>query len=240
MDAQDASYFAESARISSFFRRELTSKFYHAEAKIRRKAEVGARDSAPALSVRHTRAALPLLIIPVLVILALVALIPISIIQRYRVGTSRQRARGWLVALNLAGLTLSAVLFLISAAFTSIFWVPDALRYTLAGLASGSVLGLIGLWMTRWEPSIGMLHYTPNRLLVLTITLLVTARVLYGFWRGWESWRAGVAGESWFVAAGVAGSMAAGAIVIGYYLTYWIGVRRRLARQLASPLRRIN
>jgi hypothetical protein len=37
-------------------------------------------------------------------------------------------------------------------------------------------------------------------------------------------------GESWFVAAGVAGSMAAGAVVIGYYLVYWLGVRRRWRR----------
>ncbi len=181
---------------------------------------------------------MPLLIIPVLVVLALIALIPISIVQRYRVGTSRQRARGWLAALNLAGLSASAILFLVSAVFTNI-WVPDALRYTVGGLAAGGLLGLVGLWLTRWEPSIGALHYTPNRLLVLAITLLVTARVLFGFWRGWESWRAGVSGESWFVAAGVAGSMAAGAVVIGYYLAYWVGVRVRLKRQLASPVRRI-
>jgi hypothetical protein len=75
-----------------------------------------------------------------------------------------------------------------------------------------------------------VLHYTPNRWLVLAITLVVTARVLYGFWRAWESWRAGLSEGSWFVAAGVAGSMAAGAVVLGYYLVYWIGVRRRLRR----------
>ena len=181
---------------------------------------------------------MPLLIIPVLVVLALIVLVPISIVQRYRVGTSRQRARGWLTALNLGALTRSALLFLVSAAFTNI-WVPDALRYTVGGLGAGCLLGIAGLWLTRWEPSLGTLHYTPNRLLVLAITLLVAARVMYGFWRGWESWRAGVSGESWFVAAGVAGSMAAGAIVIGYYLTYWFGVRRRLKRELASPVRRI-
>lgn len=181
---------------------------------------------------------MPLLILPVIIILALIALVPISIVQRYRVGTSRQRARSWLATLNIGGLSLSSFLFLVSAAFTNI-WVPEALLYTISGLAAGWVLGLIGLRLTRWEPSIGGLHYTPNRLLVLTITLVVTARVLYGFWRGWQSWSAGVEGESWFVAAGVAGSMAAGAVVLGYYLTFWTGVRRRLARQLASPVRRI-
>jgi hypothetical protein len=180
----------------------------------------------------------PLLIIPVVVVLAIIALIPIALIQRYRVGTSRQRARGWLTALNLAGLSLSVLLFLIGALFTNI-WVPDAFTYTFAGLAVGSLLGVVGLWLTRWEPEIGSLHFTPNRWLVLGITLVVAARLLYGFWRGWASWQAGVHGESWFVAAGVAKSMAAGAIVLGYYLVFWMGVRRRLRRQLASPVRRI-
>ena len=182
---------------------------------------------------------MPLLIVPILVVLLLIALIPVSIVQRYRLGTSRQRARGWLVGLNLGGLSLSVALFLIGAIFTNI-WVPEAIRYTLGGLGAGAVLGLAGLWLTRWEPGIGSLHYTPNRWLVLGITLVVTARVLYGFWRGWASWQAGVGGESWFVAAGVAGSMAAGAVVLGYYLVYWLGVRRRLRRQLASPVRRMR
>jgi hypothetical protein len=162
-------------------------------------------------------------------------LIPVSIVQRYRVGTSRQRARGWLATLNLFGLAMSTVLFLIAAAVTSM-WVPDALRYTGLGLGGGCVLGLVGLLLTRWEPGppdrLGkpVLHYTPNRLLVLSITLVVTARIAHGFWRSWASWRAGLSGDSWFVAAGVAGSMAAGAVVLGYYFTYWLGVRRRLRR----------
>ena len=167
---------------------------------------------------------MPLLIIPVIVILAVIALIPVSLIQRYRMATSRQRARGWLVAVNLTGLVLSAVMFLASAAVTSV-WVPNALTYTAAGLAAGCLLGIVGLGLTRWEPSAGALHYTPNRLLVLGITLVVTARLVYGFWRGMHAWRAGMLSDS-----GVAGSMAAGAVVLGYYLAYWFGVRRRFKR----------
>ena len=190
---------------------------------------------------------MPLLIIPVLLVLAVIVLIPLSIVQRYRVGTSRQKARNWVAALNLFGIGLSTVLFLIAAALTSI-WVPDVLNYTAIGLLGGFALGIIGLWLTKWEygtpgslDRLGndALHYTPNRLLVLTITLVVTARVLYGFWRSWESWRAGLSGESWFVAAGLAGAMAAGAVVLGYYLSYWLGVRRRLRRHARRKLRRI-
>jgi hypothetical protein len=171
--------------------------------------------------------ALPLLL--AFVILLVIVLIPISLVQRYRVSTSRQRARPWLIALNIFGLLMSMMIFLVSALITS-YWVPDALRYTATGLLVGGVLGLLGLRIARWEFTRGALHYTQSRLLVLMITLVVTARVLYGFWRGYESWRAGLSGESWFVAAGVAGSMAAGAVVLGYYLVFWLGVRRRVGR----------
>ena len=184
---------------------------------------------------------MPLLFLPLLIVLALatvVALIPLSVIQRYRIGTSRQRARGWLATINLTGLALSVVLFLTSAALTT-FWIPGALTYTAGGLCAGLILGIVGLWLTRWEPSTDALHYTPNRLLVLGMMLIVGSRVLYGLWRAWESWSAGLRGESWLVDAGVRESMAAGAVVLGYYLAYWTGVLRRYRRHAARRLRRM-
>ena len=91
----------------------------------------------------------PLLLIPVFVILAAIVLIPVGIVRRYRVGTSRQRARGWLTTLNLVGLALSCALFVAFAALTNT-WVPDALSYTGTGLGAGAALGIVGLWLTRW------------------------------------------------------------------------------------------
>lgn len=184
---------------------------------------------------------MPLLFLPLLIVLALataVALIPLSLVQRYRVGTSRQRARGWLATINLTGLALSAVLFLISAALTTV-WLPGALTYAAAGLCAGLSLGMVGLWLTRWEASTDTLHYTPNRLLVLGMMLIVGSRVLYGLWRAWESWSAGLRGESWLIDAGARESMAAGAVVLGYYLAYWTGVRRRYKRHVRRALRRM-
>jgi hypothetical protein len=172
----------------------------------------------------------PILIIPVLIVLALVALIPLSILQRYRLGTSRQRARGWLAIINIVGLTLSSVMFLVSAAFSNI-WVPHAFSYTAAGLGGGILLGIVGLALTRWERSPAALYYTPNRWLVLAITLVITSRLVYGFWRTWHTWRFGAdEGSSFFAAAGIAESMAAGAVVLGYYLAFWVGVRSRARR----------
>ena len=172
---------------------------------------------------------MPLIALAVLVVLLVLALIPISIVQRFRVGISRRQARGWVAAVNLFAVMLSAVLVLIGAWITS-RWIPEAPGYTLAGLGAGGALGLAGIALTRWEHVDRRLFYTPNRWLVTAITLVVTARVLYGFWRTWEAWRASIDAMSWVAASGLAASMSAGAVVLGYYAVYWSGVWWRLRR----------
>lgn len=152
---------------------------------------------------------------------------PLLLILRYRAGTMRRRGRKWAATLNLLGLLTSAALFLWMAAMTTI-WVPNAFTYSLAGFGGGCLLGLLGLALTRWEPTPHALYFTPNRGLVLLLTLAVTARLLYGLWRIWHAWRGAAANDSWLATAGIAGSMAVGAIVIGYYFTYSAGVRWRL------------
>lgn len=171
---------------------------------------------------------MPLIALAILVVFAIVILIPISIVQRFRVGISRRQARGWVAVANLIALTLSVVLVVLGAWVTS-QWIPEALTYTLGGLGVGSVLGLFGIALTRWEPVDGRLFYTPNRWLVTAVTLVVTGRVLYGFWRTWEAWRASLDTMSWVAASGLAASMSAGAVVLGYYAIYWIGIWVRSA-----------
>ena len=67
----------------------------------------------------------------------------------------------------------------------------------------GTGLGLVGLVLTRWEPTPATLHYTPNRWLVLVVTLMVSARVLYGFWRSWKAAEAGIYGTQMVLAFGI-------------------------------------
>ena len=166
------------------------------------------------------------LLVIVFVLFASVVLIPITLIQRYRTGTMRRRARVWLVTINAVGISLSIPLFLLSAALTNI-WIPDAFSYALGGVAAGVVLGFVGLALTRWERFPDALFYTPNKWLVLAITLAVAARIAYGFWRTYHAWQSIGGDVAWAASSGVAGSLAAGALVLGYYLTYWWGVRLR-------------
>ena len=179
---------------------------------------------------------MPLLVIPAIVLIALIvgiALMPIGLVQRYRAGTTRRVARGWLTSLNIGALALSVLLFLGSAALTSV-WIPNAFAYSSGGLALGCICGVLGLVLTKWEPSPHRLHYTPNRFLVLTITIIVTARLVYGVWRLSQGWGPNTGNNSWLRQSGIPGSLAAGALVLGYTFTYWIGLGRQISRYRSS------
>jgi hypothetical protein len=170
----------------------------------------------------------PVLALAILVVLIVIALIPFSIVQRFRAGTAERPARRWVATLNLAAVAFSTFLFLGGAWVTSRI-VPAAFTYTLAGLTAGASLGVAGVALTRWTYAGGRWRYTPNRLLVLTLTMAVAARLLYGFWRGWQMWHAGDS-----IVPGAAVSMSAGAVALGYYGVFWAGIRWRISR-LATP-----
>ena len=170
-------------------------------------------------------------LIPILVallgVILFVVCAPLLLVMRYRVGIARRPARRWIVTINLLSLLLSAALFLWVAAVTN-FWVPRAFDYSLIGFGVGVLLGMLGLKLTRWEPAGRVVYYTPSRGLVLLITLAVAARMLYGLWRIWHAWHTTGYDSSWLASAGIPGSMSVGAVVLGYYLTYFAGVLWRL------------
>lgn len=168
---------------------------------------------------------IPLLVALILIVGFILAM-PLLLVLRYRVGIARRPVRRWIATLNLASLLISGALFLWIAALTN-FWVPRALLYSLSGLGMGCLLGFLGLTLTRWERTATALYYTPNRWLVMLITLAVSARLLYGLWRIWHAWHTTGHDNSWLAAAGIPGSMAVGAVVVGYYLVYSGGVAAR-------------
>ena len=172
---------------------------------------------------------MPLLLLLVLLPIAVIALMPFILIQRYRVGTARRLARRWMATFNAWVMAFSALCFLAGAAITQI-WVPNALTGALAGVVLGGALGLAGLALTRWESTPTSLHYTPNRWLVLIVTFVVSARVLYGLWRSWTVAESGIYGAPMLLAFGIPESLAAGGTVIGYYVAYTLGVRHRIDR----------
>ncbi len=180
----------------------------------------------------------PLLIVALvgLVLVLPVVLLPLSIVQRYRVGTARRPARAWVATLNVVAFAVSTLVLVVSATVMSI-WVPGALSAASAGVSGGLLLGVIGLSLSHWESNAGVMHFTPNRWLVGVLTLLVVTRLLYGVWRAWVAWGTWGAVPGWTTEAGIAGSVAAGALLIGYGVGFWGGVRWRIAKRRAARMR---
>jgi hypothetical protein len=165
-----------------------------------------------------------LLLIPlvVLVVVALWALLlPVSLWARYRAGTSRRRAQGWVIRANAWLLVASCGLYL-GSAWISAHWVAHASRDAMVGMLAGTAVGIAGLWLTHFERDEGGLVYTPNRWLVLALTLLVAARLVAGLWLAWHD--AGPA-DAWLQAGSLFG---VGGVLLGYYLAYTWGLRARL------------
>ncbi len=171
---------------------------------------------------------MPLLLIPLLFVgvLALWALLlPLALIQRYRYGKARRRAQPLTVRVNAWLLLGSAPLFLLGA-WIGGFWVVGALSHAAAGLGAGVAVGIVGIWLTRFERTPQGLFYTSPAWLVLLLTTLVAARIALGFWQMLQRWQA--AGSLPALLADHAGLFAVGGLLLGYARAYAWGLKRRL------------
>lgn len=169
---------------------------------------------------------MPVLVLP-LALLALLLLwlllLPVGLVLRYRSGRARQRAFGWVLTSNAWLLLGSAVVFLASA-WGSSMWVPQALSWAALGLLAGMLLGVAGVWRTRFEISPDGFHYTPDRWLVLMLTGVVALRIGMAMWQGMARLQ-GSGSAVWFVDAD--SLFGVGGLLLGYHLTNAWGLRRR-------------
>lgn len=175
---------------------------------------------------------MPLLLIPLLllaVVVLLLALMPFGLWQRYRLGRARRRALPWLVRLNGWLLVASTVIFIAGASISSL-WIDHALTFALPGLLLGAALGIIGITATRFERLADGLYYTPNRWLVLALTLLILARLALSAWQLIHTTPEDVAQTPLTLLLADHGNLfAVGGIVLGYALAYAWCLRTRVA-----------
>jgi len=181
---------------------------------------------------------MPLLLIPLLLVLlcVLVALAyPIGLVQRYRAGKARRFARGWLLKLNAWLLVVSVLLFL-AGAWIGGHWIAQALPFAACGLLAGAVLGILGIWITRFEHHADGAYYTPNRWLVLALTLLLVARIALGVWQAWHRAPDDAASPLSAFLADHANVFAIGGVLFGYYFAYAWALLARMSRLAARRL----
>ena len=169
-----------------------------------------------------------ILLLPLLVagLFALwVVLLPITILQRYRLGRARRRVQPWFVRLNAWMLALSTVVFLAVAALLD-HWVADALRDASVGLAAGLLAGVAGSRLDRFESTPDGLFRTPNRWLLLGMSLLLAARILIGIGLAWNG--DGSTGPWQWVTHGWL--LGVGGVLLGHALATAWTLRMRLSR----------
>jgi hypothetical protein len=169
-----------------------------------------------------------LLLVPivVLVVVALWALLlPVSLWARYRAGRARRRAQGWVIRAN-AWLLVASIALYLGSAWIATHWMDAALRDAALGGLAGAVLGIIGVWLTRFEHDESGYFYTPNRWLVLGLTALVAVRLAAGLWLALRD--AANPADAWLRAGSL---FAVGGLLLGYYLAYTWGLRARLPKR---------
>ena len=176
---------------------------------------------------------MPLLLILPLLFLALVALwavmLPFSLWMRYRTGRARRRAQGWVIRGNAWLLLVSLAVFALFTAISAI-WLPHALRDAGIGVLAGLLLGLASLRLTRFEPDSEGFFYTPNRWLVLGLTIAIAARLVAGVWMGWQRVfgdAQAAPADAWLQAGSLVG---VAALLLAYYVAYTWGLRARVLR----------
>jgi hypothetical protein len=178
---------------------------------------------------------MPLLLFVPIGVLGLLALwlvlLPVSLWARYASGRARRRAQGWVVRGNAWILVFVLPIFLVSA-WVATRWMDDALRDGCLGLLVGIAIGLVGLWLTRFERDAKGWIYTPNRWVVLVLTSIVALRVLAGLWMAWGQVSGGVSGTFGDLLDAGAWTAIAG-VFLGYGLAYTWGLRARLSREAA-------
>jgi len=169
------------------------------------------------------------LLIPFLVagVFALwVLLLPISVIQRYRFGKARRRVQAWYVRANAWLLAMSTLAY-VGGAWLLGHWVGDALVDAMAGLGLGVAAGLLGLALDRFERTAEGMFRTPNRWLVLGLSVLVAGRIAMGLWLAWSGGaQEGTAG--WISQGGLIG---VGGVLLGYALATAWGLWFRVAQR---------
>ena len=168
--------------------------------------------------------ALPLAILVFVAIMLL--LMPLSLWQRVRSGGARRQARPWLITFNFWATLVSTGLFAVFVGIAG-FWWTGAWAYAVLGWLAGLLVGVLGHFLTRFEPGAETLHYKPNTWLVLALTAMIVVRVVAGMVQGWK---ASVNHVPWPDSGWLshAGLLAMATLLLGYAGMYAWLLRRRV------------
>lgn len=168
-------------------------------------------------------------------ILVPVCLVPLAVRQPYRVGVARQPQGAWAATLLVVSFSAAAVALMSTAAELGRL-AAKAQPAVLGALGIGVLLGLLAYMLSTWQNHRGVIYFHPNQRVTLVIASLAMLRVAYGVWRIWSASGGVTVDPRWMTSVGMAGTLAAAALLTGYGLGFWGAVRLRIAHWKALSM----
>lgn len=106
----------------------------------------------------------------------------------------------------------------------------------IGALGIGVLVGLLAYMLSTWQNHRGIVYFHPNQRVTYGIVAITLLRVVYGLWRLWSAPDVPVVDRRWMTSVGIAGTLAAAALLSGYGLGFWGAVRLRIARLKADSM----
>jgi hypothetical protein len=161
-------------------------------------------------------------------ILVPASLVPLAVRQPYRVGVARHPQGAW-ASTVLAISFVVAAMALMGLATELGRLAPKAQPAVLGAFGIGVLVGLLAYTLSTWQNHRGVVYFHPNQRVTLVIASLTMLRIAYGLWRIWSASGVASVDRRWMASVGMAGTLAAAALLTGYGLGFWGAVRLRIA-----------
>lgn len=168
-------------------------------------------------------------------ILVPITLVPLAAWRSYRIGAARHPEGAW-------ASTWLVVSFLVAAAAlggtaAELGRLASKAEPAVTGaLIIGVLVGLLAFTLSTWQNHRGIVFFHPNQRVTYGIAGIMLLRITYGLWRIWSVPGVPGADRRWMASVGMAGTLAAAALLTGYGLGFWGAVRVRIARWKADSM----
>ena len=159
-----------------------------------------------------------------------IGLVALLYYRRFRRSFGRQPVQPKRMMTRVVILCVLGALLLLGVALN-----PRMLAADVGGLVVGLALGWWGLKLTRFERHADGVHYIPHSWFGVAISVLLLARLAYRFTVLWPAMQAAQGAPQPMPYASSPLTMGLFGLLVGYYVSYYLGVLRVAKKQPPFP-----